>query len=473
MNTVNNTTQQPTDTRKYSIYYQELSKEAKRRYNEKLDMLHLKADPYTFSREEWSSDISFWPEVEYPDIYNYLINTPSPYTKDELKAYKSLEGYKYCTDGWIDQVMSYAIEHGALLTARVRHSQQVSATPVKPWVAAEKSGTIICAHCTCMAGLGEACSHISALLFVLEATTKMKKNVSCTSQLCSWLPPSMQKVEYAPVSHIDFSTPSKKRRSMIDDECVELYKSAAAPASSSKVPKPTQDELNDLYKQLDGIGRRPVLLSILPGYSDKFVPESETGILPPTLLSLFNEEFLELSYLELLKTCEENFASIRVTQQQAKHLEAVTRRPLTKNLETVYNDDTLLKISFKREWHCFQQLFSSWPSNKWLQSDKHGFNPFCSLSGDSRLIYSEPICQVLIIKVQPKFHQNHQELFKLWQGSSACHTYVWSNKVENCDQSCKTWKTCVIAYFAVIIFERFFIQLQLFNCLLQLRALLS
>ena len=26
--------------------------------------------------------------------------------------------------------------------------------------------------------------------------------------------------------------------------------------------------------------------------------------------------------------------------------------PLTKNLETVYNDDTLLKISFKREWHC-------------------------------------------------------------------------------------------------------------------------
>ena len=175
--------------------YQELSKEAKHRYNEKLDMLHLKADPYTFSYEEWSSDISLWPEVEYPDIYDYLINTPSPYTKDELKAYKSLEGYKYCTDGWVDQVMSYAIERGVLLTARVGHSQQVSATPVKPWVAAEKGGTVICAHCTCMAGLGEGCSHISALMFVLEANTKMQKNVSCTSQLCSWLPPSMQKVD--------------------------------------------------------------------------------------------------------------------------------------------------------------------------------------------------------------------------------------------------------------------------------------
>ena len=285
MNAVNNNVEQPKDTRKYSVYYQELSKEAKCQYNEKLDMLHLKAGPYTFSREEWSSDISLWPEVEYPDIYNYLINTPSPYTKDELKAYKSLEGYMYSTDGWVDQVMSYAIERGVLLTARVRHSQKVSATPVKPWVAAEKGGTVICAHCTCMAGLGEGCSHISALMFVLEANTKMQNNVSCTSQLCSWLPPSMQKVEYAPISRIDFSTPAKKRKSMMNDGSVEMYKSAAVPASSSsisKVPKPTQDELDDLYRQLESIGRKPVLLSILPGYCDKFVPECEVGTLDPT-----------------------------------------------------------------------------------------------------------------------------------------------------------------------------------------------
>ena len=38
-------------------------------------------------------------------------------------------------------------------------------------------------------------------------------------------------------------------------------------------------------------------------------------------------------------------------------------------------------------------------------------------------------------------------------------SHIRSNKVENCDQSCKTGKTCVIVYFAVIIFERFFIQL--------------
>lgn len=28
-------------------------------------------------------------------------------------------------------------------------------------------GTIKCAHCNCMAGLGECCSHVAALLFCL------------------------------------------------------------------------------------------------------------------------------------------------------------------------------------------------------------------------------------------------------------------------------------------------------------------
>ena len=48
------------------------------------------------------------------------------------------------------------------------------------------------AHCTCMAGLGEACSHISALLFAAEPNTQMRKNVSCTYTPCSWLAPSIK-----------------------------------------------------------------------------------------------------------------------------------------------------------------------------------------------------------------------------------------------------------------------------------------
>ena len=76
-------------------------------------------------------------------------------------------------------------------------------------------GTIVCAHCNCMAGLGEPCSHIAALLYATEANTSLLKNTSCTSQPCSWLPASTQSVDYAPISDIDFATPAMKRLGLL------------------------------------------------------------------------------------------------------------------------------------------------------------------------------------------------------------------------------------------------------------------
>ena len=74
--------------RKYSKYYDELQRSVQEKYRMKLN--HVQADMddlYTFGPGPGVTEAM--PEVEYPDIYNYLINTPSPYTKEELKAYKS------------------------------------------------------------------------------------------------------------------------------------------------------------------------------------------------------------------------------------------------------------------------------------------------------------------------------------------------------------------------------------------------
>ena len=82
--------------RKFSEYYNELDTSVKKRYQEKLKNIGVNVDsPYIFGPVPGITD--FMPEVEYPDIYNFFINThtPSPYTKDELKAYKSLEGNQY------------------------------------------------------------------------------------------------------------------------------------------------------------------------------------------------------------------------------------------------------------------------------------------------------------------------------------------------------------------------------------------
>ena len=97
-----------------------------------------------------------WPSVSYADIYNYLINTPSEYTHEKLKAYKSMDGYNFFVNGWVSNVVVTQVEgrQHYLFTATVKHSQILSATPLKVWVGCKSNGEVVAAHCTCMVGIG-------------------------------------------------------------------------------------------------------------------------------------------------------------------------------------------------------------------------------------------------------------------------------------------------------------------------------
>ena len=59
-------------------------------------------DPYNIPSEEWISDMSKW-----PDICSYLIEKPSVYTKENLRAYKSLDAYNYVLCGHVQNVKFY------------------------------------------------------------------------------------------------------------------------------------------------------------------------------------------------------------------------------------------------------------------------------------------------------------------------------------------------------------------------------
>ena len=80
-----------------SEYFKNLSKTTKRRYEEKIKDIGVenveKGDPFLIS-SEWVDDVLKWPEVEFGQIYVYVIDLPGPYTRETMKAYSSLEAYQ-------------------------------------------------------------------------------------------------------------------------------------------------------------------------------------------------------------------------------------------------------------------------------------------------------------------------------------------------------------------------------------------
>ena len=57
-------------------YIEQLPSEARIRYGEKITVAKLNICPYQLPEGLWCDDPTLWPMVEYPDIYDYLINTP-------------------------------------------------------------------------------------------------------------------------------------------------------------------------------------------------------------------------------------------------------------------------------------------------------------------------------------------------------------------------------------------------------------
>ena len=78
--------------------------------------------------------------------------------------------------------------------------------PLQVWIIAAKHGEVESAHCTCMAGLAEACIHIASILFYIEDYTHFIQEKSVTDVPAYWTPPAaVKRVSMAPVDEINFS----------------------------------------------------------------------------------------------------------------------------------------------------------------------------------------------------------------------------------------------------------------------------
>lgn len=182
-----------------------------------------------------------------------------------------------------------------------------------PWVIALEGGEILAAHCNCVAGLGETCSHVASLLWVVSTGIEKKESLTVTQKEAYWvIPAGMQSVPYAP-GEIDFIGKKRKRSN-----------SCTSSSIRQKIPPASDAELSDFLKSLASLpNNKPAVLAVVPPHCDVFIPASLNPEFPMFLTDLYKAENLSCTYPELLQMAAD--ISISVTLDQCQAVEASTR----------------------------------------------------------------------------------------------------------------------------------------------------
>ena len=302
-------------------YRDSLDTITKARYVDKLKEIDGK-DPYEMEKAEWSADMSEWPEVTYPDIVNYLVYTQSAYTLAELKAYKSLKGYNYFISGFVQDIGHALLDSKSVFLGKVKHSQRMNDSSLNPWLVIERDGSVVNAHCNCMAGIGEVCSHVGALLFSIEAAVKIRNSKTVTEEKAYWMLPNVvHKVGYKSVRDIDFTSAKTKKRKL--DQAIAESSPVNHGPKQRKLP--VVHELDTFFPNLSRTGTKPAILSLVPKFAKSYRPKVLDSKYPTVLSELYNEESGSLLRGELQK-CEDVFQNVTVTAEEALNCEKVTRQ---------------------------------------------------------------------------------------------------------------------------------------------------
>ena len=134
---------------------------------------------------------------------------------------------------------------------QVRHSQLSNATPLSCWIMCENTGEVCCAHCNCMVGLGEVCTHVAAVLFYLETSARLRSKKTCTQEKCQWVIPTFQNnIPY----DFDFTSAKGKKRKI---DCALAGSTVLTSKNTRKchtVTSPTDAALEKFYKHLVSVG---------------------------------------------------------------------------------------------------------------------------------------------------------------------------------------------------------------------------
>lgn len=294
-----------------SSYGQNLDQEARQHYEEKIVECGG-VDPLLLTDAETSlislCKIDLVPRVDESDIKDYLVRTTGYLTNEKFKAVESLESHNYLTSGFVQEPKLRQVgDDLVIVVSKVNDSQALSARQLELWLLIQRDGPVKLAHCTCMAGLGEACSHIGAVLCYINAVSQFNIGQTSTDTKNARIPPYIRNV---PCTPIDLESASTKKR---------LLDSGSQYATEKKerlVDTPTEEE------DVSSAEPRAAVLPLTEGDSSGIVPA--TVRYPSAELGGLARDRPE-EWDKVMEECHEFSASFAVEESVCRAVEAETR----------------------------------------------------------------------------------------------------------------------------------------------------
>ena len=213
----------------------------------------------------------------------------------------------------------------------VIHSMQIKRHK-KPWVLFKADGEIETAHCTCMAGLGEACSHVASLLFYVDAFQRTKEATTCTQEQCKLLlPKAVKEVPYLPVAEIDFKGAIRKMQDFNFGS--KSREKSHGPVKKKKMENACctgQDKKQkEFLNNISLCGTRPAILSIAEPFNEGFVPFGAISNL--YLPELYSPSNTGCSFDVIQRKCVEVVLPV-LSEEQLQRIQRETAKQSTSKL---------------------------------------------------------------------------------------------------------------------------------------------
>ena len=159
----------------------------------------------------WSTDLRNLPEMNFVQLYDYVVVSTRKYRHIVLKGtnYKKLKSYQFFFEGNVKKLECKNHDNKRYVRANVLPSMKK--TPYRVVIEFSPTCDVLRAACTCPAGLGlqgkGKCNHVGGVLFAIEDFSRrgLQQNpepLTCTSRLSVWVVPRNQSVAAKPLDKV-------------------------------------------------------------------------------------------------------------------------------------------------------------------------------------------------------------------------------------------------------------------------------